>query len=172
MKDRPDRTGGTQMSRDRPRRQDEFGPMVSLRAGPKTVLRGPALRAFRRGRESPPTQTCRHHPNGLQVIAPDSPHPPLLRVVDALDHPHGNRILRTRLIEGSPPTVRALTGARLEARGPDGRIVELRVVGFPLSGGTPSDARIRTSGRVDLLVSGGRDTTEVDRTWELRVRDG
>lgn len=128
------------------------------------------MRAFRRASESTPNPMCRNHPNGLNVMASHTPLPPRLRVVDALDHPHGNRILRTRLIEGPPPTVRSLTGAHLEARGPDGRTVELRVVGFPLMGGTPSNARIRASGRVDLLVDGGSDTTEVDRTWELRLR--
>lgn len=101
-----------------------------------------------------------HHP----------PDPPLLRVVDALDHPHGYRILRTRLIGGSPPRVRELRGARFEAHGPEGRTVDLRVVGFPLFGGTPSNARIRASGRVDLVVDGGEDARTVDRTWKLRPR--
>lgn len=101
-------------------------------------------------------------------MAPHTPDLPLLRVVDALDHPHGNRILRTRLVGGSPPRVRELRGARFEAHGPDGRTVDLRVVGFPLFGGTPSDARIRASGRVDLVVHGGEDAGAVDRTWKLR----
>lgn len=104
-------------------------------------------------------------------MASHTPSPPVLRVVDALDHPHGNRILRTRLIGGSPPTVKRLRGARLEAHGPHGQIVELLVIGFPLFGGTPSDARIRESGRVDLLVEGGTDSGEVDRVWELRLKE-
>ena len=103
-------------------------------------------------------------------MAPHRPDPPLLRVIDALDHPHGNRILRTRLVGGSPPSVRQLRGARFEAEGPDGSRVDLQVVGFPLFGGTPSDARIQASGRVDLVVHGGEDTGTVDRTWKLRQR--
>ncbi len=88
-----------------------------------------------------------------------------------MDHPHGNRILRTRLVEGSAPTVGDLKGARLEARGPDGQVVELVVVGFPLFGGTPSDTRIEESGRVDLLVEGAKDLADVDRIWELRLKE-
>ena len=97
--------------------------------------------------------------------------PAVLKVIDALDHPHGNRILRTRVLAGTPPTVRELKGSRLEARGPDGSAVELRVIGFPLFGGDPADARIRETGRVDLIVEGGPLSSTVTRTWELRPRE-
>jgi hypothetical protein len=100
--------------------------------------------------------------------SPDAMLPTVLKVVDALDHPHGNRILRTRLVDGTPPTIGALKGARLRALGPGGVEFEIRVVGFPVFGGALSDARIRSTGRIDLLVSGDDDLTEVSRTWELR----
>jgi len=104
--------------------------------------------------------------------SPDAMLPTVLRVVDALDHPHGNRILRTRLEDGAPPTIGALKGARLRARGPGGVELEVRVVGFPLFGGTPSDSRIRSTGRIDLLVSGDDNLTEVSRSWELHPMAG
>jgi len=96
-----------------------------------------------------------------------TPLPTVLRVVDALDHPHGNRILRTRLSDGAPPTIRGLKGALLRARGPGGVELDVRVVGFPLFGGAPSDSRIRSTGRIDLLVSGGEDLGQISQTWEL-----
>ncbi len=96
--------------------------------------------------------------------------PATLKVIDALAHPHGNRILRTRVLEGTPPTVGELRGAWLRARGPDGAEADLHVVGFPLFGGSPSDERIRATGRVDLIVEGKGDTDAVERTWELELK--
>jgi hypothetical protein len=67
----------------------------------------------------------------------------------------------------APPTVGQLRGAVVRARSAEGREVELHVTGFPLFGGAPSDERIRSSGRVDLVVSGGAEASEVSPTWEL-----
>jgi hypothetical protein len=92
-----------------------------------------------------------------------------LRVIDALDHPHGNRILRTRLVRGTPPTLERLKGATLRAVGPGGHQVNVRVLGFPLFGGSPSTERIRESGRVDLVVRPDADSEPIDRTWELEL---
>ncbi len=94
--------------------------------------------------------------------------PPVMKVIDALDHPHGNRILRTRMLQGNPPPVSELRNARLVAEGPDGAEVELRVLGFPLFGGEPSDARARATGRVDLVVEGGAAAQSIDNTWKIR----
>lgn len=88
-----------------------------------------------------------------------------LTVIDALDHPHGHRILRTRVSEGKPPTLKRLKAGSLRAQGPDGEQVSVRVVGFPVFGGSPSNARIRETGRVDLVVEGDGQIT---RLWELR----
>ena len=101
------------------------------------------------------------------MTPPETTTPAILKVIDALDHPHGNRILRTRVLEGRPPTVGELKGSWLRARGPDGTEVELRVVGFPLFGGRLSDARIRATGRVDLVVEGDGDVGSISRKWEL-----
>ncbi len=95
--------------------------------------------------------------------------PALLRVLDALDHPHGNRILRTRVLVGTPPTLDELKGSRLRAWGPDGTQVELRIIGFPVFGGEPSDSRIRSTRRVDLVVEGPEAMGMVSATWELQL---
>ena len=91
----------------------------------------------------------------------------ILKVIDTLDHPHGNRILRTRVLEGTPPTVGQLKRSWLLARSPDGIEVELRVIGFPVFGGKLSDARIRSTGRVDLVIEGNGDVGSISRAWEL-----
>jgi hypothetical protein len=100
---------------------------------------------------------------------PDSQGDTSLQVIDALDHPHGDRILRTRLLRGTPPTVDRLKGATLRAVSPDGQQVNVRVLGFPLFGGSPSDERIRRSGRVDLLVRPDAHSEPIERTWELQL---
>jgi len=90
-----------------------------------------------------------------------------LRIIDALDHPHGGRILRVRIDGGTPPSLRSLRGARLRAVAPDGSERFVRVTGFPLTGGKPSDVRIRDTGRVDLLVETEGEGPPVSRTWQL-----
>ncbi len=91
-----------------------------------------------------------------------------LKVIDAMDHPHGGRILRLRLLEGEAPGRKALKGARLSARGPRGETRECRVLSFPLMGGKVSDQRIRETGRVDVLVEEeGEDGPSIDLLWEV-----
>ena len=100
-------------------------------------------------------------------MTPSETIPAILKVIDTLDHPHGNRILRTRVLEGIPPTVDQLKSSWLIARSPDGIEVELRVIGFPVFGGKLSDARIRSTGRVDLVIEGNGDVGSISRAWEL-----
>ncbi len=91
------------------------------------------------------------------------------RVIDAMDAPHRGRIIRLRCQGGQPPTLRELKGAILRARSPQGQEESLKVIGFFLPGGRPSDARLNRTGRVDLLVEiedgGGRPT--VSTSWEV-----
>ena len=94
----------------------------------------------------------------------------LFKVIDAMNGPHGGRILRLKLIEGDPPTVRALRGALLEARSPEGdEVHRVRVDGFPLFGGKPSDSRIRKTGRVDVHVfpENGERLAPASLQWEV-----
>lgn len=101
------------------------------------------------------------------MTPPEDTGPATLKVIDAFDHPHGNRILRTRVVRGAAPTVHQLKRSSLQAVDPDGVASSVQVVGFPLFGGAPSDARIRDTRRVDLLVKG--DGREISRNWELRL---
>lgn len=89
------------------------------------------------------------------------------RVVDALDHPHGGRVLRLRLEEGSPPPLKALRAARLAAVSPEGAERRLRGRGFALFGGRPSDERLARTGRIDLVVrdEDGETSPPVGRRW-------
>jgi len=96
---------------------------------------------------------------------------PAFLVIDATDAPFRGRIVRLRLQGGPAPTVRALKGASLEARSPRGDQESLRVLGFFLGGGRPSDARLSRTGRVDLLVEkeDGEGRPEVSSGWEVAV---
>lgn len=94
---------------------------------------------------------------------------PTFLVVDAMDAPFRGRIIRLRLQGGQPPAVRDLKGAVLQARSPDDEEEVLRVVGFFLPGGKPSDARFSRTGRIDLMVEieGGSTRPEVSSRWEV-----
>jgi hypothetical protein len=91
----------------------------------------------------------------------------VLRVVDALDHPHGGRILRVRLLKGEPPTVRRLRGSRLRARGPQGQVATVKVLGFAVTGGKVSNQRLQGPGRADLHVEEEEGAEPVSLQWEL-----
>lgn len=93
----------------------------------------------------------------------------VFRVLDAMDAPHNGRILRLRLQAGEAPSVRALRGARLTARSPDGRTCTVKVVGFALVGGKPSDERLARSGRVDLHVEEVEGQGPVSLQWEIAL---
>ena len=90
-------------------------------------------------------------------------------VIDAMDAPHRGRVIRLRLQGGRPPALRNLKGALLQARSPQGEEETLKVVGFFLPGGRPSDTRLSRTGRVDLLVEreDGVDRPTVSARWEI-----
>lgn len=93
----------------------------------------------------------------------------IFRVIDAFDGPHAGRVLRLRLERGEAPSVRSLKGARLRAVSPDGVERYVRVDGFPLFGGKPSDDRLRRTGRIDVHVSaeGDGEDPAVGLQWEI-----
>lgn len=90
------------------------------------------------------------------------------RVLDAMAAPHGGRILRLRLQEGDPPSLRALRSATLTASGPDGDTAEAEVAGFALFGGKPSAERFARSGRVDVHVTGD-DVGAISARWNVEI---
>lgn len=91
------------------------------------------------------------------------------RVIDALDAPHGGRILRLRQKAGEAPKARELKGAHMVARAPDGEERTVEVEGFVVFGGKPDDDRIARTGRVDLRVfdDAKGSSRPISFDWEL-----
>ena len=89
-------------------------------------------------------------------------------VLDAMDAPHSGRILRLRLHSGEAPSIKSLRGTDLVATGPEGQSCRVRVKGFGLFGGKPSDDRLLRTGRVDLHVAELDDGGPVGLKWEVR----
>jgi len=85
-----------------------------------------------------------------------------------MDAPHGGRILRLRLDDGDRPSIRNLKGARLHAVSPDGASeATVRVEGFALFGGRPSDQRLARTGRIDVHVTQLSGSGPVKAHWEV-----
>ena len=76
----------------------------------------------------------------------------VFRVLDALDAPHSGRILRLRLESGEGPSIKSFRNAELRATGPSGESCRLKVLGFALFGGKPSDDRFARTGRIDVHI--------------------
>ena len=77
----------------------------------------------------------------------------VFRVLDALDAPHSGRILRLRLESGEVPSIKSFRNAELRATGPSGESCRLKVLGFALFGGNPSDDRFARTGRIDVHIA-------------------
>lgn len=90
----------------------------------------------------------------------------VFRVLDALDAPHYGRILRLRLQSGEAPSIKSLRNAELRATGPDGESCRLRVIGFALFGGKPSDERLARTGRIDVHIE-ELDGGPIGLRWEV-----
>ncbi|MDE0474638.1 MAG: hypothetical protein F4179_12885 [Gammaproteobacteria bacterium] len=89
-------------------------------------------------------------------------------MIDALDAPHGGRILRLQLQDGPPPRVRDLRGSRLTATAPDGTRQSVTVTGFAAFGGRVSNRRLAETGRVDVHVrEDASDIEPVSIKWLL-----
>lgn len=90
----------------------------------------------------------------------------VFRVLDAMDAPHSGRILRLRLQSGEAPPVKSLKGSEMRATSPEGDVCRVRVLGFAMFGGKPSNERFTRTGRVDVHVEeleGG----PVGLRWEI-----
>jgi hypothetical protein len=94
---------------------------------------------------------------------------PMFHVLDAMDAPHGGRILRLRLQSGEAPSIGELRCARLRAVSPDGHSAIVNVKGFAVFGGRPSGSRLARTGRVDLLVERAVSGPAVGARWEVRL---
>jgi len=91
---------------------------------------------------------------------------PVFRVLDALDAPHSGRILRLLLQSGEAPSIKSLRKAELRATGPGGESCRLRVLGFALFGGKPSDDRLARTGRIDVHIE-EIDGGPIGLRWEV-----
>ncbi len=94
---------------------------------------------------------------------------PTFRVLDAMDAPHGGRILRLRLESGEAPSIADLKGARLVAVSPEGQTRAARVRGFAVFGGRPSNERLARTGRIDIHVENEGDGPSIDLRWQVRL---
>lgn len=96
-------------------------------------------------------------------------HDVVLRVVDAIRHPHGGYILRLRLDQGEAPSVRRLKGSEWWAFPEDERDrTKIRLDGFAAIGGKASDERVKRTGRMDVhvsIVEAGEEP--IDLQWRL-----
>jgi hypothetical protein len=91
-----------------------------------------------------------------------------LKVLDALDHPHGGRILRVRVSGGDALSARSLRGRTLLAQGPRGEESSAKVLGFALTAGNPSKRWAR-HGRADLHVEEEEGRPPISIQWRLRL---
>lgn len=93
----------------------------------------------------------------------------VFKVLDAMDHPHGGRILRLRLQEGEAPPVGTLKNARLRCVSPDGEERIVNVEAFARFGGKPSDDRLARTGRADLHVRDEDENPEppIETGWRV-----
>ena len=84
-----------------------------------------------------------------------------------MDAPHSGRILRLRLQSGEAPPVKSLKGMEMTAVSPDGDECRIRVIGFALFGGKPSNDRLARTGRVDVHIDELGDGGPVGLRWEV-----
>ena len=84
-----------------------------------------------------------------------------------MDAPHSGRILRLRLQSGDAPSIKSLRGAEMRAVSPDGDECHIRVRGFAVFGGKPTNERLARTGRVDLHVEEIDDGGPIGLRWEV-----
>jgi len=94
--------------------------------------------------------------------------PPVFRVTDAMDAPHGGRILRLKLETGTPLQIGKLKGAGLLAVSPLGRLCRFRVASFATIGGKVRQRRFQETGRVDLHIYEDDDTGPIELAWRVK----
>jgi hypothetical protein len=93
----------------------------------------------------------------------------IFRVLDSFQAPYGGWFLKLRFEAGDAPTIRELKNATLSVSPPDGATsFEVKVHGFPLFGGHPSDDRLHRTGRVDIHVAAVAGTERaIGLNWKV-----
>jgi len=94
----------------------------------------------------------------------------VFKVIDAMDAPHGGRLLRLKLVDGMAPALSEIKGGTFDTRDPGGDSGgRVRVDGFAVFGGKASTSRFEKTGRVDVQVFGvDSNPAEIGLKWELR----
>lgn len=64
--------------------------------------------------------------------------------------------------------MKSLKGREMIARSPDGRECRLRVLGFAVFGGKPSNDRLARTGRVDVQIEELDADGPIGLRWEVR----
>jgi hypothetical protein len=89
------------------------------------------------------------------------------RVLDAMDAPHSGRILRLLLDSGEAPSIKSLKGSEMLAVSPSGDECRIRVLGYPVFGGKPSNDRLIRTGRLDVHIEELDDGGPIGLRWEV-----
>lgn len=89
------------------------------------------------------------------------------RVLDAMDAPHSGRILRLRLHSGEAPSIKSLKGSEMLAVSPDGDECRIRILGYAVFGGKPSNDRLARTGRLDVHIEELDDGGPIGLRWEV-----
>jgi hypothetical protein len=89
------------------------------------------------------------------------------RVLDAMDAPHSGRILRLLLDSGEAPSIKSLKGSEMLAVSPSGDECRIRVLGYPVFGGKPSNDRLIRTGRLDVHIEELDDGGPIGLRWKV-----
>ena len=84
-----------------------------------------------------------------------------------MDAPHFGRILRLRLQSGEAPSVKSLKGSEMRAISPEGTECRIKVLGFAVFGGKPSNERLARTGRIDVHVEELDATGPIGLRWDV-----
>ena len=88
-------------------------------------------------------------------------------VLDAMDAPHSGRILRLRLQSATSTSIGSLKGSEMKAISPEGSECRIRIEGFALFGGKPSDERLQRTGRLDVHIEELDGGGPVGLRWQV-----
>jgi len=84
-----------------------------------------------------------------------------------MDAPHSGRILRLLLDSGEAPSIKSLKGSEMLAVSPSGDECRIRVLGYPVFGGKPSNDRLIRTGRLDVHIEELDDGGPIGLRWEV-----
>ena len=85
----------------------------------------------------------------------------LFRVSDVVDVPLRGVLLRLRLVNGAPSMKDLGIGAKLRLRTPAGQEHDVRVAGYAVTGGKPTQERLERARELDVLIDGMTEPIEI-----------